>query len=555
MADPALAAVSLSPAGPARAGIVRWSHAATVGVALLFPAEIIALTVVFDARQLAELPTFSSHLLALAPQALRLAGAAAFALVVIDGRRLIRGVRTAARPDGPARAAALALHVVTIAAFAAMTSILFNGNVAALAHRPAWTMAWGIVGATTTVTWALALFPASAWIGVLLPDVRHAGLALLAGGVGWGSGFVTQDFWKPMAAVTFRVVAWIVSRLYRHVVVDPTQLTVGTPAFNVTIAPACSGYEGIGLLVAFLSIYLWLFRRELRFPAALFLIPLGAFAIWIVNALRIVALISIGTSGWPRVAAGGFHSEAGWIAFNATALAFVALSGRVAAVSPVPARESAAPRGHDSTIPLLAPFVALGLVGMITTALSAGVDWLYPLRVLAGALVFWRVRRQCPSLRWSWSWWPIGVGAAVAAIWFLVAGTSAADNSLWGAAVDALSWRRAVVWMAFRLAGYVVVTPVVEELAFRAYLMRRLNSARVDDVPLGQFSWLSVLGSSLVFGGLHGSMWLAGTLAGIAFALVLCRRRVFGDAVVAHGVANGVLAGYACLSGHWSAWS
>jgi CAAX prenyl protease-like protein len=171
------------------------------------------------------------------------------------------------------------------------------------------------------------------------------------------------------------------------------------------------------------------------------------------------------------------------------------------------------------------------------------------------ALVFWRFRRQYASLGWSWSWWPVGVGAAVCAIWLLFVPATLPGKSLWMGALQTMPWRWAVVWMAFRVVGYVAVTPVVEELAFRAYLMRRLQGAHLDDVPLGQFSWIAVLGSSVVFGVLHGSMWMAGTIAGVAFALALCRRRAFGDAVIAHAVANGLLAVYACVSGHWSVWS
>ena len=80
----------------------------------------------------------------------------------------------------------------------------------------------------------------------------------------------------------------------------------------------------MGLILTFLGIYLYLFRKELRFPGALVLLPLGAVVIWMLNAVRIVALIAIGTSGWREIALGGFHSQAGWLLFNAVGLTFVA---------------------------------------------------------------------------------------------------------------------------------------------------------------------------------------------------------------------------------------
>ena len=121
----------------------------------------------------------------------------------------------------------------------------------------------------------------------------------------------TEGLWSPLARYTFTVVSGMLGVIYPHVVSDPARLILGTPTFKVAIAPACSGYEGIGLLLAFLTIYFWLFRRELRFPGALVLLPVGALTIWLVNALRIAVLIVIGTSGWPAIALGGFHSQAG----------------------------------------------------------------------------------------------------------------------------------------------------------------------------------------------------------------------------------------------------
>ena len=45
------------------------------------------------------------------------------------------------------------------------------------------------------------------------------------------------------------------------------------------------------------------------------LFPIGALAVWLANAIRITALVALGTSFSPAVAQGGFHSQAGWIAF------------------------------------------------------------------------------------------------------------------------------------------------------------------------------------------------------------------------------------------------
>ena len=79
--------------------------------------------------------------------------------------------------------------------------------------------------------------------------------------------------------------------------------------------------------------------------------------------------------------------------------------------------------------------------------------------------------------------------------------------------------------------------------------------ARFHTVPLGEFAWTPWLASSILFGAMHGAMWLAGTIAGLLFGLALYRRRRLGDAVQAHATTNPLLVLYATATGHWSAWS
>ena len=81
--------------------------------------------------------------------------------------------------------------------------------------------------------------------------------------------------------------------------------------------------------------------------------------------------------------------------------------------------------------------------------------------------------------------------------------------------------------------GSVLVTPVVEELAFRGYLTVPTMAADFKSVPQGTFSWPSFLVSSSLFGMLH-DRWIAGIMAGVFYALALYGRRNLSDAVLAH---------------------
>jgi CAAX prenyl protease-like protein len=99
----------------------------------------------------------------------------------------------------------------------------------------------------------------------------------------------------------------------------------------------------------------------------------------------------------------------------------------------------------------------------------------------------------------------------------------------------------------------VIVVPLVEELAFRGYLLRRLVSPDFTSVPFVKFTWLSLMGSSLAYGLLH-ERWLAGVLAGLLFAFAQYRRGRLTDAVLAHAVTNLLLAVYAIEGQRWSLW-
>ena len=109
-------------------------------------------------------------------------------------------------------------------------------------------------------------------------------------------------------------------------------------------------------------------------------------------------------------------------------------------------------------------------------------------------------------------------------------------------------------WIVFRALAATTTVPIAEELAFRGFLMRRLTTADFEAIPLSSSTWLGVLVSSVVFGLLHGDRWLAGTLAGLTFALVARRTNRIGDAVVAHAVTNGLLVIWVLYFGQWQYW-
>ncbi len=175
------------------------------------------------------------------------------------------------------------------------------------------------------------------------------------------------------------------------------------------------------------------------------------------------------------MADGGFHSQAGWLAFNAVALGLVVGTRRVRFFSQ-PGAVSLPPAGPNLTAAYLAPLFVGVATTMLTRAFSTGFDWLYPLPVLGVAAVLWFFRGAYAALRPTWTWYALAMGIAVFALWLApepVAGEGQWDEKQAETLASApRGW--VLAWLFFRVAGSVVTVPLAEELAFRGYLTRRL---------------------------------------------------------------------------------
>ena len=201
------------------------------------------------------------------------------------------------------------------------------------------------------------------------------------------------------------------------------------------------------------------------------------------------------------------------------------------------------------------PFIALLATGMVTGAMSGGFEWLYPLQLVSVAYVLWIFRKSYSALHWRLSLPATTIGIGVAAIWIALAPADISDKSAWPSALASVPVHWAVAWLLARLAGFIILAPIVEELAFRGFLARRIIDGEFERVPLGTFSWRSLVVSSVLFGAMHGRLWIVGTVAGMLFAVALYRRSSLGDAVQAHATANAAIALYVMTTGRWSVWS
>ncbi len=466
------------------------------------------------------------------------------------------------RSGGHRWAVWLQLHVLAFAAFLVVTSLIFERPTDPARITAPWFGGWFVLGGAALLSWLLAFAPSHFW----MRQIRRHGARLFLGtllGIGaWISigmltrqeaPFAQEELWNSLAKPTLRLVHMLLGWVFSDLVYQPETLLVGSPSFSVVISYACSGIEGISLITLFLAAYIWLFRKELRFPQAFWLFPVGIIAIWLTNAVRIAFLIIIGTYISPEVALQGFHAQAGWIMFTLVAVGAIILLHKLRFFTAMAPRASVA-RNDTLAAALLAPLLVLMAISMLTSAVSGRFDLLYPIRVLATAAILWRFRRHYSELGWAWSWQAAAVGVAVFLLWMLLEPPADSSTPATAEGLAELPASIAAVWLAFRVLGSVITVPLAEELAFRGYLIRKLVAEDFENVPFNQFAWRSFILSSVLFGLLHGR-WLAGTLAGMGYALALYRRGQIGDAVIAHMTSNGLIALWVLSTGRWSLWS
>jgi CAAX prenyl protease-like protein len=110
-----------------------------------------------------------------------------------------------------------------------------------------------------------------------------------------------------------------------------------------------------------------------------------------------------------------------------------------------------------------------------------------------------------------------------------------------------------IIMTAFRIAGAVLVVPLMEELFWRSFMIRYIIDKDFDTVKIGTFTWGSFLVTVVLFG-LEHTYILAGIMAGIAYNLLLYRTRSLAQCVLAHAVTNLALAIYVIATGTWQFW-
>jgi CAAX prenyl protease-like protein len=185
------------------------------------------------------------------------------------------------------------------------------------------------------------------------------------------------------------------------------------------------------------------------------------------------------------------------------------------------------------------------------------------LRVVVMSAVLWFVARPVIDLRVRHVATTLGIGVAVFVVWIapdlLIPGYRhywLFDNAITGKAATSLSRSSTLnaPVLTLRMFRAVVIVPIVEELFWRAWLMRWLIDNDFQKVPLGKYTAQSFWLVAVLFASEHGSYWDVGLAAGIIYNWWMVRTRSLGDLILAHAVTNFALSAYVIAAGKWEYW-
>jgi len=199
-----------------------------------------------------------------------------------------------------------------------------------------------------------------------------------------------------------------------------------------------------------------------------------------------------------------------------------------------------------------------GLAGTLEIP-AAAYPAIYSARLVATVVALARAWPQIRAWIGRTTWWPVPLGLVLVVPWIVLAAVQreagftptaverSGFNPFVGFANPAAAWG----FLALRMAGLVVIVPLVEELFLRGFLMRYVIEERFWTVPFGRLT-LASSAACLVYAvathpaeALAAVCWFA-VMSGIAAAT---RRPI--DVILAHAATNLALGAYVVATGNW----
>ena len=215
------------------------------------------------------------------------------------------------------------------------------------------------------------------------------------------------------------------------------------------------------------------------------------------------------------------------------------------------------------SLPYVLPFASFLLFLTIQNYASFPPAIEYPIRVVVLSAILFIFSRHVIDLRSPHWLQSVILGVAVFLIWIgpdvLIPGYRQHwlfQNAIlgrMGTPVPEPTLTAPVVLWA-RIIRAVVLVPIIEEIFWRAWLMRWLISPRFEHIKLGAYAPMAFWVTAVLFASEHGPYWDVGLVTGVLYNWWMVRTRSLGDCILAHAVTNACLCAYVVATKHWEYW-
>ncbi len=214
-------------------------------------------------------------------------------------------------------------------------------------------------------------------------------------------------------------------------------------------------------------------------------------------------------------------------------------------------------------LPYIAPFLTFMAVLVLQKSLAFLGDWEYAVRVVIVAASIWFFSRRVLDFRIRNFAGSASIGIGVFLLWI------APDtffpgwrdhwlftNSLMGEVRISLSPEQLAspFILFFRTVSAALLVPILEELFWRAWMLRWIANSDFQSLPIGACNTQSFWIVAVLFAVEHGPFWEVGLITGVIYNWWMTRTCSLGDLIFAHGLTNLVLSLYVIWSKDWKFW-
>jgi len=200
--------------------------------------------------------------------------------------------------------------------------------------------------------------------------------------------------------------------------------------------------------------------------------------------------------------------------------------------------------------------VFLTLTSFQGSATSESIFWMYTIKtLLTGMALLYCFHGHWREIQGKFDWLAVGIGILVLVIWILPETLFPEERAIAFNPMVFDSPIEKIVAIFFRMLGACLIVPVVEELAWRSFLMRYLIRTDFLSVPLGTYRPLSFWVTAGSFALMHASwQWPVALVTGIFYGGYLIKTKNLAGCMIAHATTNLGLAIFVLATGQWKFW-